>query len=124
MWVPKEVADWFQISKDSVDTLRTELATLKVERDVLKDQLRGAQINSDWLRMQVNSLQMERAGLMEKAYNIRVPIPELARTTSLQSPISIEDFSFTDIGDEAARKLGLPLYGIEASTTQSLFESN
>ena len=123
MWVPKEVADWFQISKDSVDALRTELATLKAERDVLKDQLRGAQINSDWLRMQVNSLQMERAALMEKAYNIRVPIPELARTTSLQSPISIEDFSFSDIGDEAARKLGLPLYGIEPNAAKSLFEA-
>ena len=123
MWVPKEVADWFQISKDSVDALRTELATLKAERDVLKDQLRGAQINSDWLRMQVNSLQMERAALMEKAYNIRVPIPELARTTSLQSPISIEDFSFSDIGDEAARRLGLPLYGIEPNAAQPLFEA-
>ena len=124
MWVPKEVADWFQISKDSVDALRTELATLKAERDVLKDQLRGAQINSDWLRMQVNSLQMERAALMEKTYNIRVPIPELARTSSvLQSPISIEDFSFSDIGDEAARRLGLPLYGIEPNAAKSLFEA-
>lgn len=124
MWVPREVSEWFKISKDSVDALRTELATLKAERDVLKDQLRGSQINSDWLRMQVNSLQMERAGLMEKAYNIRVPVPELARTASaLQSPISIEDFSFSDIGDEAARKLGLPLYGIEPNTAKSLFEA-
>ena len=123
MWVPREVSEWFKISKDSVDALRTELATLKVERDVLKDQLRGAQINSDWLRMQVNSLQMERAGLMEKAYNIRVPVPELARTETLKSPISIEDFSFSDIGDEAARKLGLPLYNIELPATQPIFEA-
>src|SRR3990167_1101639 len=113
MWLSPKIFSILEVSKESVDSLRSELQVAKAERDLLKDQLKNQTILSDFLRMQVNSLQMERAALMEKAYNIRVPVPELARTSSLQSPISIEDFSFTDIGDEAARKLGLPIYGIE-----------
>lgn len=77
MWVPKEVADWFKISKDSVDALREELAAVKAERDGLKTQLTVTQNNFDWIRMQVNQLQAENKALMQKAYGVNVPVPEL-----------------------------------------------
>ena len=109
MWVPKEVADWFKISKDSVDALREELAAVKAERDLLKSQLQATQINLDWIRVQVNTLQLERAVLMEKAYKIQVPVPEVRRAMPADFPM--QHFSFEDVGDETAKQLGLPIYG-------------
>ena len=109
MWVPKEVVDWFQISKDSVDALREESAALRAERDVLKDQLRGALINSDFFRAQINSLQMERAALLQRAHGISVPAPQIQRT--FEPEASFDPTIFDDVGDDMARKLGLPVFG-------------
>ena|SRR3990167_3207556 len=105
MWVPKEVADWFKISKDSVDILREELAGVRVERDLLKAELATTKANWDWLRIQVNTLQFERAALMQKVYGTQVPVPEIARVG-----IEPREFSFDDVGDDVAHKLGLPTY--------------
>lgn len=108
MWVPSAVLEWFQISKDTVDVLREELASIKTERDSLKDQVITSNIWSDFLRMQVNTLQFERAALMEAAHGIRVPTPELTR---LHPPIpDLTVASFEDMGDETAKRLGLPIY--------------
>lgn len=79
MWVPKEVADWFRISKDSVDALREELAVLKAEHNILNRELTSTKITNDWLRLQFNQLQLENKALLERAYNIRVPVPEIVR---------------------------------------------
>lgn len=108
MWVPKEVADWFKISKDSVDALREELAACKAERDSLKLNLSIAQNNLEWIRKQINGLQYERTQLLEKAYGIVVPVPEIARVN--KAPAVKDEFSFDDIGDDLAKKLGLPVY--------------
>ena len=81
MWVPKEVADWFKISKDSVDALREELASVKTERDALKAQLAVTQNNFDWIRMQVTQLQSENKALMQRACGISVPVPDLMHKT-------------------------------------------
>lgn len=108
MWVSEKVVDWFQISKDSVDNLREELAAVKAERDVNKSELQSLRIQSDWLRMQVNTLQFERTALMDKAYGIKVPTPEIAR---VPPKIDRGEISFEDMGDTLAKKFGLPVYG-------------
>lgn len=110
MWVPKAVVDWFQISKDSVDELRTKLAAAEAENSTLKTQLAVAQTNFDWLRIKVNSLEFEKAALIERAYNIKLPAPEITRTPVVGSEPSTIDFSYDDIGDELAKKFGLPVY--------------
>jgi len=110
MWVPSKVLDWFQISKDSVDELRAEVASLKVERDLLKSQLTVVNTNFDWLRMKVNTLEMERVGLMEKAYNIKLPAPEILRQSQPDPSFNPKDFSLEDMGEDLARKLGFPVY--------------
>lgn len=109
MWVPKEVAGWFKISKESVDALREELAACRAERDSLKANLSIAQNNLEWIRKQINMLQFERTALLEKMYGIKVPTPEILRTTTTNQP-DITEFSFDDVGEVLAKKLGLPSY--------------
>lgn len=84
MWVPKEVADWFKISKESVDALREELAVTRSERDALSARLAALQTSFDWLRLNWNQLQVENKSLLEKAYGVRVPVPELVHKHETQ----------------------------------------
>lgn len=117
MWVPKQVVEWFQISKDSVDSLRTELASVRSEKDSIKAELARLQITFDWMRINFNTLQIERAALMEKAYGIKVAAPELVRTPVIGQDTKSDDFSFNDIGDDLARQIGLPVYGTPTSAS-------
>ena len=80
MWVPKRLADLFSLNRDFFDSVRTELATVRAERDILKNELASSKIVSDWLRMRVNQLEAERVKLIEKAYpGLNLPAPEIAR---------------------------------------------
>jgi hypothetical protein len=110
MWMPQRVVDWLNISLDSVKSLREENAVLKAKLDIFQSELTSSKINLDWLRIQYNQVQMERAELMNKVYGIKTPVPELKKDRV--RPPSIEEFNFDDIGDEVAAKLGLPHYGI------------
>ena len=111
MWVPKAGVEWFQISKTSVDYFREELAATRAERDLLKTQLTKAEIEKDWLRMKVNSLELQNTALLEKAYDIRVPAPEIVRQPAIDPTWDPRSFSFEDVGNELASKMGLPVYG-------------
>ena|SRR5437867_1134482 len=109
MWVPSKVVDWFYISKQTVETLREDLAATRAERDSLKLQLASSQNHFDWLRIRVNALEVERAQLFEKAYGLKVPVPEIVRQTS-PTQDALTQFSFDDMGDKMAKSLGLPTY--------------
>lgn len=108
MWVPKSVIEWFNISQGTVNALREENAALRAENLSVSKELTSTKINLDWLRVQFNQLQLERTALLEKAYNIKVPTPELVARS--KAPASLEDFSYEDMGDEMAKRLGLPTY--------------
>lgn len=108
MWVPKPLAELFTISRDTLEALRKEVEVLKTERDALKLANAVTQNHFDWLRVRVNQLENERAQLIKKAYNIDIPVPEIARQpSSLPEPISA---LFEDLGEDTAKKLGLPVY--------------
>jgi hypothetical protein len=109
MWLSSRLVEIFGISKESFDDLRQELATTKAERDSYKEELSRTTIMADWLRMQINQLQIERTQLLDKAYGIKTPIPEIARARHAIAP-HLDEFSFEDVGDEMAKKLGLPTY--------------
>ena len=109
MWVPNKVLDWFRISVDTVDTLREECVGYRVERDALQAQLATTQANFSWLCVRVNSLEVERAALLEKAYGIKIPVPEVVHRPSV--PFDFNSALFEDVGDDDAKKLGMPLYG-------------
>ena len=86
MWLPEKFISIFQISRDTVDALRVEVATLRNENDLLKSQLTHARVMSEWLRTRCNQMEFERVGLMEKAYSIKLPAPEIVRTERDLSP--------------------------------------
>ena len=119
MWISNAVAEWVSDLKKSADVqadiakaalqdLREELASVRSERDALKAELTASKINSDWLRMQWNQIQAENKALLERAYGVRVPVPELTNRT--EKSFQLQDL-FSDVGDEEATKLGYPAYG-------------
>lgn len=110
MWISNKVFDLFEFSKETIVSLRQELSTARLERDILRNQVTTLQVTSDWLRMKVNQLELERAALLEKAYDIKLPAPEIMRRQAPDPQIDLKQFSFDDMGDIAAKTLGLPTY--------------
>jgi len=110
MWVTGKLLDLFHISKDTVDGLRAELAAIRTDRDALRVQLTTLQNNFDWIRMQINTLQIERTALMDKAYGIKIPTPEIIRTPIRTEDDKVDEFTFEDIGEVMAKKLGYSTY--------------
>lgn len=119
MWISNAVASWVSDLKKSADVqadiakaalqdLREELASVRAERDALKAELTASKINADWLRMQWNQIQAENKALLERAYGVRVPVPEL--TSRTEKTFNLQDL-FSDVGDEEASKMGYPVYG-------------
>lgn len=107
MWLSKDLVGFFQISHQTVQDLKARVSELEAENAVLQREVIATRTNFDWLRMKVNQLEFERAGLLEKAYNIKLPVPEIARQ---HQPIDPNEFSFEDLGDDLAKKLGLPVF--------------
>ena len=104
MWIPNHLVSLFGWNIELVRTLQSDLASLRTERDALKQELTSTQIMSDWLRIQFNDLQAQNKGLLEKAYNIKLPVPELQNRPTIQT--QLPPFSFDDPGDDVARTLG------------------
>ena len=119
MWLSPKIFSILEVAKDAVDNLHAELAAVKAERDAIKSQLTVANTNLDWMRTKINGLEMERAGLIERAYQIKLPaVPQMVRTS--QQPVDPNSFSFEDIGNDMARALGMPIHG---DRTPSLFDA-
>lgn len=108
MWVPSKVLEWFQISKTAVDDLRAANAALRAEVNLLASQAIADRATADWLRVRVNALEMENKALMERAYNIKLPVPEVVRTPNKPIEPEKEHSPFDDIGEDLARALGFP----------------
>lgn len=119
MWISDRVADWVSdlkkdadiqadVAKQALSDLKEELAITRTERDGLMARLAALQNSFDWLRMNWNQIQAENKALLERAYGIRVPIPELV--TSSDPQFKLQDL-FSDVGDEEASRIGFPLYG-------------
>ena len=108
MWISSKFLELFNISKEAVESQREELASIRLERDSLKLQLNNVQSNFNWLTTRVNVLEVERAQLIERAYGIKTIVPEIARTP--QVPIQFQSDLFEDIGEVAAKALGMQTY--------------
>ena len=112
MWLSNKVFGLFRISQEAFDDLREEQAALRAERDTLKSEVISMRIQSDWLRMRVNALEVENKALLEKAYGVKLPAPEIARAPQIDpiyDPKTMANM-FDDVGDEMAKKLGYPSY--------------
>lgn len=105
MWIPAKIVDLLGYVKE-------DLTALRAENTLLRAQLITAQGNFDWCRHRLNTLEFENKALMEKAYGIKVPSPEITRRPSTLDPAADpRNFSFEDIGDDLAKKLGFPILG-------------
>ena len=111
MFVPKLVLEYFGVNAELVRNLQSELAVARAERDLLRTELLSTKINADWFRVKVNDLEAQNKALLNKAYNISVPAPEIVRDTHITQELPNSFSPFDDMGDEMARKLGLPVYG-------------
>jgi len=116
MWLSPKIFSILEVAKDSVDSLRTDLATSRAECSLLKQQLSVAETNGNWMRVKINQLELERAGLLEKAYAIKLPaVPELIRTSLPKQSDPNLFAGFDDIGDDVARALGgFPIFDQKA----------
>jgi hypothetical protein len=110
MFISDKLVSLLEIGKETVSTLREEASALRVEVAVLREQLSKAQIMQDWLRVKVNQLELQNGALLEKAYNIKVTVPEIAKRLTIDPTFDPKNFSFDDVGNELARKIGLPTY--------------
>ena len=96
MWLSPKIFSVLEVAKERVDSLREELAAIRAERDVLKTQYATLQNSFDWVRMQINQLQAENKALMNRAYGIQVPVPELV--TKADKQFNLQNL-FTDERD-------------------------
>lgn len=108
MWISDKFLELFNINRESFDLLKGELVKAQIERDVIKAELITTKANYAWLTTQVNDLQNQNKVLLEKAYNIRVPVPEIVRNLPLPA-IDFHSDLFNDVGDDMAKKLGFPV---------------
>lgn len=104
MWVPKPLVDILGFAKE-------DLAAMRAENRLLTSQLIIAQTHLDWFRLKVNDLEYQNKALLEKAYGIKVPAPEIVRSAPTLDPsYDPRNFSFEDIGEDVARLVGQPSY--------------
>ena len=104
MWFPSKALDILKIATESVQSLREENAALKVKLAAVESELVSTKINSDWLRVQVNQLQLERSGLIEKSYGIKLPAPEIVKKGKV--PAEIFANAIFEDQDELTAKYG------------------
>jgi len=109
MFVPKLVLEYFGVNAELVRNLQSDLASIRTEKDLLKQELTSSKINNDWLRIQFNDLQRQNKALLEKAYNIKLEVPEIQPSYRF-NPTTLEQFSFEDMGNDKAKEQGLPVY--------------
>lgn len=108
MWISSKFLELFNISKEAVESQREELGILRLENSSLKTQLSNTQANFNWLTTRVNVLEVERAQLIERAYGIKTIVPEIARQP--QVPLQFQSDLFEDMGEVAAKALGMQTY--------------
>ena len=111
MFVPKLVLEYFGVNAELVRNLQSDLAVARAERDLLKQELLSYKVNADWLRVKVNDLELQNKALLQKAYNISVPVPQIQHDSHLMDSLPNNFSPFEDMGDAMAAKLGLPVYG-------------
>lgn len=108
-----------------LDERNREIAVLQSENAVLKHQLSIAQNNFEWSRVRLNSVEQERAVLIDRVLGVTFPVPVMTREagpadTRTMVEKEAEDASsallkglgmpldmFDDVGDDAAKAAGL-----------------
>lgn len=108
MWLSKTVVSWLDVSLDTVRSLREEVEVLRAENALLKSDLQATRINSDWFRLKVNDLEVTNKALMERAYNVKLPVPQVVKAQEVAvNPYKLPEALFEHIDDDTAKSLGI-----------------
>lgn len=102
MWIPSPVLALFQFNLDEQQAVREQLAVALARATDLERSLQHSRTSFDWLRTRVNDLEYQNKALLEKAFNIKVPAPQIER--HLAPPVDLREFGFQDLGDDFAKK--------------------
>jgi hypothetical protein len=110
-----------------LDEAKRDAARERQRADLLWQQLSVTQNNFEWARVRLNAMELERATLMERLFDVRLPVPELARmplasvgipvtrerpfeeseSSDLLAAAGLPGNIFEDMGDSEARTAGL-----------------
>lgn len=90
MWLSEKLRSLLELNVDQTKALREELAAVRAERDALKLQASIAQNNFEWARTRLNTVEFEKAALLQKAFNVNIPAPEVVRTSRDLKPGSFQ----------------------------------
>lgn len=115
MWVNKQlfemiVNDNKRMQLDN-QKLQVECAVASNTTSNLRAQKAKDDLSIDWLRHRVNALEKQNAVLLQKATGVAMPVPEIVSTRPGSLSVPPADFDhmpdFEDVGDEAAKRLGI-----------------
>lgn len=107
MWIPSRLVNWIEVSREAYSDLKSENAALKAELLAVKSELTATKINSDWFRIKVNDLEITNKALLERAYDIRLPVPTIVREQNRDpNPYKLPLAIFDHIDDDTAKALG------------------
>lgn len=107
MWIPTQLIEWIEVSKEAYQDLKSENSALKAELATVKTDLVATRINADWFRMKINDLELTNKALLERAYQIQLPVPTIVREQPRDpNPYKLPLAIFDHIDDETAKALG------------------
>lgn len=106
MWLPSQLLNLFTLSIED----RADLAKLRLERDLLTRDLAEAKANFKWSVIRINSLELERAVLLEKVYNVKIAAPEIYQAPAQRIADVSAIFEHID-EDDPRSTISLPKWG-------------
>ncbi len=109
MFISNRIFELFKLNKETFEFIQDENKVLKAERDALKSELLTTKANFEWLRVRCNGLEAQNAQFLEKVTGVKIPVPEIVRSSPL-NPIDFNTDIFEDVGDERAKVMGLQPY--------------
>lgn len=96
------------ITRSLIDDLRHTITRLTTEHALLAQQNKAQEVTLDWFRVRITQLEHERAVLLKTYMGVTVPEMSIEKE---QPKSRIDAYHnvphFEDVGDDAARKLGL-----------------
>jgi len=91
----------------ALSELERALSASEGIRQTYSEQNKVLQVNLDWLRVRVNQLEHERAQLLFNYTGVKIAVPQIQVDSGEPVHPLAELPSFSDIGDEEAKKQGM-----------------
>lgn len=94
------------VTRAAFDTLNSERIKSAEEARVLDHQNQALQVMTDWLRVRVHQLELERAQLLWKYMGVKIPVTTIEDATKDDNILGGIN-PFEDLGDTLAKQFGV-----------------